>query len=323
MAFLILAFWWIVPGVYVLLSLFLFFKKRGTQWSKAAAYSLPAYIFGLVLGSMSILSSRGSTASIGFIFLPYVALLPAFFGAAFGFFEKKSLRWFIGLCLFAVFAFGVFDIWKIRSRNEMRDKEAIRQGEEIKKNEAWVQGIEQSEPEKASQVFLERARQTEDRTILIPLARSSKASEEMLTLLSANSDFGVVLTVVRNPNTPAEVLEKIYKTHSYPDYFFSELSRNPKTPSAILMELYNKKDQNTGIPTGLASNPEIPEKLVPLLAESSDPLVLGELARNPKVDCGVTILVRNNIEVLPPETRFRETGLGWAEEKFKECLTEK
>ena len=48
-----------------------------SRFRKTAIYGLVAYDFFIVLGSLVILSNDGSTAGVGFIFLPAIALIPS------------------------------------------------------------------------------------------------------------------------------------------------------------------------------------------------------------------------------------------------------
>jgi hypothetical protein len=60
-------------------------------WQPAISAAL-AFAAALVCGAWSILQSRSSTAGIGFLFLPFYALIPAAGGLLFGVGRKKSNR---------------------------------------------------------------------------------------------------------------------------------------------------------------------------------------------------------------------------------------
>lgn len=61
------------PIIFLIFCCSLLFSSR---FRKRAIYGLVVYDLSIVLGSLIILSNGGSTAGVGFIFLPSIALVP-------------------------------------------------------------------------------------------------------------------------------------------------------------------------------------------------------------------------------------------------------
>ena len=308
-----------VPAVFTLCLLIFSFNTKDPVRTKFARYSLVSYLIFLGLGTKAILSSRASTASIGFIFLPYYSMIPSLLAGTYSYFKNRWAKFALGSVQVVLMGAAVFQIYKVNELNASRDAENARQAVEIQKNREWVKSIEREQPTKAAELLAEKANGSTDRTILIPIAESSVATEDLLTKLSEQQDLGVLLTVVRNKNTPPEILKKIFMHSSYPPYFFQALSSNPKTPKEILLELYEKRNVNTGIEQSLASNSAIPTEIIVKLSESSNALVLGELVRNPAIDCDTASKAFQRLKGLSIETQYLSTGLGWANEGIHRC----
>lgn len=313
----------ILPISYLLCALFFLILRRGTLASKASGYSLAAFFISMSFGTILILSSRGSTTAIGFLFLPTYSLIPAILSASIPFIRPTWGRGFVVVMTLSFYVLIIHQTYTNKKKNEDFDIETNRQSVEINKNSQWVKDLEVQQTDKASQLLGERANQTSDRTILIPIAESKMASIELLKQLSKNSDLGVVLTVVRNPNTPSETLEDIYFNSSYPGYFFSDLSSNSNTPERVLLQLFDKRNENSGIEKGLASNVNVPDQLIPKMLKSENALVLGELAKNRKMNCKVIVEAHSKLDTLKPETQYLSTGKAWAQPAFDRCIQDK
>jgi len=128
-----------------------------------------------------------------------------------------------------------------------------------------------------------------DRTFLLAALPYDSISPGILDTLASSPDLGVALEAVRNPNTPAVTLERVYnRAQTYPDYFSQALAAHPRTPPTILRELYRATgvDSTSELAIWLAGNPATPRDILAVIARSaSDAHVIGVLLENPSLDC--------------------------------------
>jgi hypothetical protein len=302
----------------VLSAYYILFKKS-FKWKKACIVALMHYLFCLFLGVLTILKSRSSTASIGFLFLPYFAFVPAVLGAAVVESKNKILKFFIFITILAIYFNIASNYVKIKNKNLNSDLKFKSDTIEIEKNNLWIKEVEKLSDTDASLKLYERYQLSQERTISIPIASSLKTPPELLTKLSFHDDLGVVLTVVKNIKTPPEVLERIYTKHPYASYFYSELAANSHTSQKVLLDLFSKKNLNFSIEKNLAKNVNISKILFEKLLESNDPLTLGELARNTKTECVYVNQIFKKLNNMNNEIKFKKTGIGWAIDAYKNC----
>ncbi len=273
---------WIVPGLFLLTCLVLAAVDPGGRWRRPALYGLYGYVASFVVGTLGIMESRSSTAGLGFIFLPLVALVPGLLGAVLGQLgarrppgPRERTRAF-GVALAALGILGVLGFqavgwYRTAALNATRDAAARRDQEAIRANTDSLERLLAQHPGDEARLITERAAATNDRTQLIPLARSRFAPPQVLDRLARSPDLGVALSAVRNPDTSAATLVWVYRHHPYSDYFLSTLASHLNTPPEILTELYDKRDQNLGIATGLARNPQTPDAIRERLAREQQP----------------------------------------------------
>ena len=76
-------------------------------------------------------------------------------------------------------------------------------------------------------------------------ARNPNTPARILTLLSADVDFSVLMGVAQNCNTPAAALEFL-STECYCEVRFA-VGRNPSTPRAIVERLYRDADVSRNV----------------------------------------------------------------------------
>jgi hypothetical protein len=267
---------WIVPALFLLTCVILVATDAPRGWRRAGAYALPAWLASFFLGTGAILESRGSTSGIGFIFLPLLAMGPGLLGFALGHLHHRrrlagargghTSGWSAAIAaavlgLAGVWGYQAYGWYGIVQTNAARDAETQRQRLAIQANKERIARRLAESPERAGEIIAEMVEETDDRTLLIPLASRPETPPEVLDRLVRHPDLGVALTALRDPDTPAETIAWLYEHHSYPDYFFSTLAAHPNTPAPILRELYAKRAQNTGIPRGLAANPATPEDI--------------------------------------------------------------
>ena len=320
---------WIAPLLFILLTAYLSLR-RSIAWRRAGLYGLVAFSLFLLLGTYSILQSRSSTAGIGFIFLPIIALVPGLIGVALGKAHRTFLQArqaqppsgsrrnmiMLGVVLLLPFVWQVYATLDTMSRNNARDAESAHQTAAIKENTQELARLLSASPGKESDILSQTAAQTTDRTMLISIAASPFASADLLETLSRSTDFGVVLSVVRNKNTASKTLEWVYKNHHYPPYFYMDLSGNPNTPAAILHELYGKRGENNGITMSLASNPRLPNDILTKLSLEQDKYVLRNILDRPQLTCAqvsnvvssVNAMHANDVAWLMDKARGRTVG---------------
>lgn len=290
----------IIPLVFVFGCLVQALRKPGTFWRRAGIYGLLAYLAAFTLGVFAILESRGSTSGIGFLFLPMVALVPGVLGFGLGVAQHRFryLRqtgrptvWSrLGMAVALVGLAGVLlvqlngwhDTYQL---NQSRDQEAQRQREAIQANTRTLAERLASAPGREVQIIEQLVAETGDRTWLIPLASNPHTSALTLDRLSQSADFGVALSAVRHVNVSAETIVRVYRTHSYPGYFFSTMAGNANTPAWLLAELYEKRAQNYGIAPALAGNPNTQADILDALLADADRRALKRLAENPALSC--------------------------------------
>ena len=327
----ILILFWIVPLIFAIVALFLSIKRNST-WRRAGQYGLAGFGLFLLLGTYAILQNRSSTAGLGFIFLPIFGLAPGLIGLALGKVHNNYLlarqahrltksysrnMIMLGVLLLMPFAWQVYSILGTLSKNKARDIESARQSMAINENTKELASLLSANPGKESNILSQRAAQTNDRTVLIPIAKNTFASADLLETLSRSTDFGVVLTVVRNKNTTSKTLEWIYKNHRYPKYFYVSLSGNPNTPDTILRELYDKRARNSGIAWNLARNPILPDDILTKLTHEHNKYVLRDILNRPHLSCEQV----NN--VVSTANTIQDDDLAWlmdmARSRMEDC----
>ena len=322
---------WITPLLFVILALYLSIGRNST-WRRAGLYGLAGFSLFLLLGTYSILQTRSSTAGLGFIFLPIIALVPGFIGLALGRARHHYLlarqahspagsprrnMVILGVLLLIPFAWQAYAALETLSKNKAQDMESARQSKAITENTKELASLLSASPGKESDILGQRAAQTNDRAVLIPIAGNTFASADLLETLSRSADFGVVQTVARNKNTASKTLEWIYRNHRYPPYFYMNLSGNPNTPDAILHELYDKRAENGGIAWNLARNPNLPGDILTKLTLEQDKYVLRDILNRPHLSCAQVSNVVSSAD------KIHDNDLAWlmemARSRMEDC----
>lgn len=290
----------IIPICFALACLAAIILNRKPLLRRAGLYALIAIGLFLVLGSYAILQVRSSTGALGFLFLPYYAMVPGGIAYALGTMHhsllhnqkkdapsqgiKVRIGVLIVLLLFPYTWMG-YNLFDTLATNKARDNERERQKVAIMENTKHMEVILKKNPGREDAVLVNMANKTNDRTMLLPIAQSEFAPPELLDKLSRSTDFGVTVSAVSNPNALPESLERVYRTHKYPGYFFSSLAENKNTPTPILLELYGKRKQNSGIERGLARNPSVPAEILDILTRVSNQWLLYDLLKRPDLTC--------------------------------------
>jgi hypothetical protein len=141
-----------------------------------------------------------------------------------------------------------------------------------------------------------RAR-AKDRPFLLAALESPAVSPDLLDSLARSPDLGIALMAVRNPSARPETLERIYREHTYPNYFVQALAANPHTPPDVLRAIYERPRQITGLDVWFAGNPSTPTDILTLIARTNtDPNVLNSLLGNPALDCALLTQTAQTVE---------------------------
>lgn len=281
----------LVPIIYLigLVLLYATGRRRGI-W-----VSLVFFALAMGVGLWAIFQSRSSTAGIGVLFLPFLGVLAGVLGWLFRnlqiakHFALRVLGW---LCLagaIALLAWGVYDGLKTIKLNQTRDAAQQARSTRIDGHRAAIKTLlaqnKGREPATLEKIIVEA---NNDDEILIPALASEYVSADTLDRFARADDLSVTLTAVRNPNCRAETLVRIFRTHSYPDYFFQALAAHPNTPPVILREMYQKNPRTImGLDIWFAKNPATPDDMLLELTDTRDPNVIQSLLQNPKVDCNM------------------------------------
>ena len=252
--------------------------------------------------------SRSSTAGIAFLGLPMLGALGGLLGLAFGRYRTSTDRsrrigaW-LGLAgALLLVAFNIAQGKQEKSKNKGRDETQAAFRAEISRDRDTIAAALKQNPgrERAWLDSSIRTRMT-DRAFLLAALPNDSVSPEILDTLANSPDLNIALEAVRNPNTRPETLEHVYRTKSYPDYFFQALAAHRHTPPNVLLELYHRPQTITGLDIWFAGNPSTPHEILDQISRTAtDRSVIGALLENPSLDCGmlthvaVTLMKRQN-----------------------------
>jgi hypothetical protein len=252
--------------------------------------------------------SRSSTAGIAILGLPMLGALGGFLGLAFGRYRTSSDRtrrigaW-LGLAgALALVGYNVAQGRQEKSKNKGRDETQAAFRAEISRDRDSIATALKQNPgrERAWLDSSVRTRMT-DRAFLLAALPNDSMSPDLLDTLANSPDLNIALEAVRNPNTRPETLEHVYRTKSYPDYFFQALAAHRHTPPNVLLELYRRPRTITMLDIWFAGNPSSPHEVLDQISRTAtDRSVIAALLENPSLDCGmltqlaVTLMKRQN-----------------------------
>jgi hypothetical protein len=135
-----------------------------------------------------------------------------------------------------------------------------------------------------------------DRAFLLAALPNDSVSPEVLDTLANSTDLNVALEAIRNPNTRPETLEHVYRTKSYPDYFFQALAAHHHPPPGVLLELYRKPRTIMTLDIWFAGNPSTPHEVLDQLSRTAtDRSIIAALLENPSLDCGMLTQVAKTL----------------------------
>jgi hypothetical protein len=251
----------LIPIAFLVLAVTLFVARK----RRGLGMALIFFALAMATGFWTIMQSRSSTAGIGVIFLPIVAVMPGLLAWAFRNMQVSTnahlrrLSWFClaGACavILAILYQGV----KTIALNQTRDAHQQARTLRIDENRKMVAALlrENKGREAAAIVPLIQEKAADEEFLLAALA-SEFVPAEMLDRFARADDLGLTLTVLRNPNCGAATLARIYRTHVNPEYFHQALAAHPNTPADILRELYAKPRAITGLDIWFAKNSSMP-----------------------------------------------------------------
>ena len=204
-------------------------------------------------------------------------------------------------------SFNIAQGEKEKSKNRSRDIAQDSIYKEIARDREMIDAALKQNPGPSYLDSSIRAR-IDDREFLLAALTHDSISPGLLDTLANSKDMGIVLEAIRNPNTTAETLTRVYRTHSYPDYFFQSLAAHRHTPPAILNELYHRPRTITGLDIWFAGNPATPRPILNEISRTTtDRSVIRAMLENPALDCallgqlGSTLMKRLNRDADDPD----------------------
>jgi hypothetical protein len=253
--------------------------------------------------------SRSSTRGLAFLGFPLMATLGGFLGLAFGRYRSSSdvsrrIGAWLGLAgTLALIGFNISGGLKEKTKNKGRDatQEAFRA--EIFRDRDTITAALKANPgrERAWLDSSVRTRMT-DRAFLLAALPNDSMPPGLLDTLANSPDLNIALEAVRNPNTRPETLEHVYRTKTYPDYFFQALAAHHNTPPSVLLELYRRPRTIMMLDIWFAGNPSTPHEVLDQLSRTAtDRSIIAALLENPSLDCGM--LTRVAITLLKKQDR--------------------
>jgi hypothetical protein len=257
------------------------------------ALGLSLGVLTILIGLWAIFQSRSSTAAIGILFLPFYALFSG--GMAWLYrnlllAEHKLLRGLGWLCLALALAVPgglVYSGLETITLNRSRDAQHQANLAEIERNRQSIKASLANSPGRET-VVIENliAEHLGQRTYILPLLESRFVTPASVDRLANSDDLGIALSALRHPACPSATLARIYRTHSYPDYFFQAIAAHPNTPPDILVDLYRRPVTIMGLDRSFAHNPATPRDiLLEIATATKESFVVQQLLQNPTLDC--------------------------------------
>jgi hypothetical protein len=289
----------LIPIVFLVAAVALFVMRKRRGLVMAVVF----FALAIAAGFWTIMQSRSSTAAVGVIFLPMVAVLPGFLAWAFRALQYSAnaalrvLAWtcLAGACavILAMVYQGVKTIELNKTRDAQQQARTLRIDENRKSIAALVRENKGREAEAIERLIQEKS--NDDEFLFAALASEFVAAETLDRFARAD-DLGVTLTVLRNPNCSAGTLARIYRTHSNPSYFHQALAAHPNTPVDILRELFDNPRVINGLDIWLGKNPSTPPDILHTLANTQDINVIQSLLQNPRLDCAMLDRIESGIK---------------------------
>jgi hypothetical protein len=288
-----------VPIAYLVVLILLLIRKQPS----GLGLSLFFFAVAVMTGVWAIAQSRSSTAGIGLIGIPLLGALAGFLGLAFGRYRvsaepgRRIGAWLALTGALVLVSFNIAQGAQTRSKNRVRDDQQAAHSAEIASDREMIAAVLKQNPGR-ERAWLDSSIRTRmnDRAFLLAALPNDSISPEILDTLANSADMGIALEAVRNPSTRAETLDRVYRTKSYPDYFFQALAAHHHTPPIVLRELYLRPRTIMGLDIWFAGNPATPREILDEIARtSSDRNVIAALLENPALDCSVLTQLAVNL----------------------------
>ena len=253
--------------------------------------------------------SRSSTRGLAFLGFPLMAALGGFLGLAFGRYRASSdvsrkIGAWLGLAaMLALIAFNISGGLKEKTKNKGRDATQAEFSAEISRDRDSITAALKASPGR-QRAWLDSSIRTRmaDRAFLLAALPNDSMPPGLLDTLANSTDLNIALEAVRNPNTRPETLEHVYRSKSYPDYFFQALAAHHNTPPNVLRELYRKPRTIMTLDIWFAGNPSTPHEVLDQLSRTAtDRSIIAALLENPSLDCGM--LTRLAITTMKTQNR--------------------
>ena len=288
-----------IPVAYLLVVVVLLFKRE----PRGLGLSLPFFAAAVATGVWAITQSRSSTAGIGYIGIPFMGALAGFLGLAFGRYRtaaerpRRILAW-AGLAgALVLVTINIAQGAQTRKKNRGRDEQYSAHSAEIARDRKLIDAALKENPARQG-IWLDSAIRTRmtDRAFLLAALPHDSISATLLDTLADSQDMGIALESVRNPNTRSETLARVYRTKTYPDYFFQSLAAHRNTPPEILQEIHRRPGTIGGLDIWFAGNPSTPREILDEIARKNpDRSVIAALLENPAVDCRLLAVIAVNL----------------------------
>jgi hypothetical protein len=257
---------------------------------------LSLLVFGVTIaaGAWSIMQSRSSTASIGFIFLPTLGSVAGGLALAYGATRRAGDRMLRMIGIIALLASAAPAVIALRggrettAKNQRRDADQARRDSAYATHRARLDTILARSGEGASDTLQALLRRNPgERELLLAALERPQLPIALLDSFARSPDLGIALQAIRNPNAPPETLERLYRTHQYRDYFLQTLAAHANTPPAILREIRSMKPAPiTGLDIWFAENPSTPPDVLLDVARTSESIeAVRRLLQHPALDC--------------------------------------
>jgi len=256
--------------------------------------SLLVAVATLAIGAWEILQSRASTAAIGFLFLPPLAAVAGSLALLYAESRRARSRAVRYLGLVALVACAAPAVLALRGGERTIAKNASRDAEQARRDSAYARYrlqldtlLAASGDRSADTLEALLRRHRDDREFVLAGLERPQLSTALLDTFARSPDLGIALQAIRNPNAPAETLERIYRTHQYRTYFLQALAAHANTPPAILREIRALRPAPiTGLDIWFAGNPSTPRDVLLDLARTSESIdAVRTLLRHPALDC--------------------------------------
>jgi hypothetical protein len=288
-----------VPIAYLVVLGILLFRREPLGVGLSLLFAAAA----VATGVWSITQSRASTAGIGFIGIPMLGGLAGFLGLAFARFRssaeptRRILAW-VGLAAAVLLvSWNIAEGERTKTKNLASDQKQAQHSAEIASDRDIIDAALNENPGR-QRAWLDSSIRANmnDRAFLLAALPHDSISPDVLNALAESPDLGIALEAVRNPSTPAETLERAYRTRAYPDYFFQALAAHHHTPPTVLREIYKQPRTIGGLAIWFAGNPATPREILDDIARTSnDRSVIAALLENPALECRTLTQVAMNL----------------------------